>query len=591
MPVSKAWSAPLVRTFALVFQGHRGFAIAWIAAALGHGALSPLLAYTAKRVVDAIVAGSIAGIVRWVLWELAIAGACTALMRLAMDARMLLRNRVRLETRLQITEKIAELPLVQLEEPGVQDQIDTARNVADTRPLGLVNEILTATRSALGLVIYAGLLFSFSPWAVLFLLAVIPGAVAELWRARIAARGHPDRIQDLRRLRTFQDTLFSDSAAAENRLYGVTPVLLDRSRALGRRLSADARAEWKRTLLVSIACQLLPTLTVNVTYLLMAVATVRGQLTVGELTLYGISLTGAQRFSQTVLLSGRSALEGWHHVRTLFALLALAPHIEPARFPRLGAGECARPREAAPAVLRLENVSFRYPGSDAWAIRNLDLEIAQGDFVALVGGNGDGKTTLLKLMAGLLTPTEGSVTLDGRDLASWDPAERNRRFGVVFQGSARYGLTLRDNVELGRADTGAGHALASALRASCADDVVAQLARGVDTELVPSLPDGTGLSGGQWQRIALARCFVRDDADYLLLDEPTSALDAVVEQRVIAHLRSLPPSKAVVLITHRSSLLRPTDKIVLLERGRLLRDDAPALLRHPRWTATAAGEA
>ena len=570
-------ASPLARTFGLLVHAHRALTISWILVVLAQAVLFPFTAYTGKEIADAIIAGSTPDIVRWVLVELLLASATVALTRLAMDARMLLRGRVRLEARLRITEKAGELELARLEEPEVRDRLAAARAAADLRPLVLVHETLVTIRSALSLLVYAVLLSTFSPWALLFLLAIIPGAAAELWRAGKGVRGHQARMRDTRRLRYLQDTIFSERLAAENRLYGVSPVLVEQSHELGRALLAEERADWRRSLPVSFACQLLPTLMVNGTYLLMAVATVRGELTVGELTLYGMSLTDAQRLCQTLLLSGRSALEGWPHLHTLFAFLDLPPRAAPARDAEAPAKVHVETAPGSTTALRLENVGFRYPGADAWAIRNIDLEIAPGDFIAVVGGNGDGKTTLFKLITGLVRPTEGRITLDGRDLASWDPTELKRRFAVVFQGFERYGLTLKDNVAIGRGhvDADAG-SLASALRASRADAVAAELPRGLDTELIPSLPDGAGLSGGQWQRIALARGFVREDADYLLLDEPTSALDAATEQHVVEHLRSRQGPKAIVLITHRSSLLRPTDKIVRLERGRLIRGEREA---------------
>jgi ATP-binding cassette, subfamily B, bacterial len=196
--------------------------------------------------------------------------------------------------------------------------------------------------------------------------------------------------------------------------------------------------------------------------------------------------------------------------------------------------------------------------------------------VAVIGGNGDGKTTLVKLLAGLLAPTEGTITLDGRDLRDWEPSELKRHFAIVFQGFARYSMSLRDNVAIGaHLDDAKLRAITSALADSGAGVVASELPRGIETELIPGIAGGTGLSGGQWQRVAVARGIVRSPASYLVLDEPTSALDAVAEESFMERLRAGQGSKAIILITHRSSLLRPTDKVVHLEHGRLVLAGAP----------------
>lgn len=557
--------SPLARTLGMAFRAHRGLAIAWLAAAIGQGALYPLIAYCGKQIADAVVARAPDDIARWVLWELAVSTGLAGLARLGMDARMQLRGRMRLGARLEIATVASALALAQLEDPGVQDQLEAARGAADQHPTLVVNEALVVLRAGISLCGYAVMLGAFDPWTLAIMVVIIPGAAAELWRSQRDARDHQRRAHDARRMRYLQDTVFAEPIAAENRLYGVAPPMIEQAHALGHQLVADERAAWRRGLPLSLACQLLPTLVVNGIYLAMAVATVRGRLTIGELTLYGMSLTGAQRLSQTVLMSGRAVLDGWAPLRALFAFLDLPARTAPR----------ARGAEPATGSLRFEGVSFRYPGAEGWAIRDLELEIRPGDFVAIVGGNGDGKTTLLKLLTGLVAPDEGRITLAGRELAAWDPGALRDQFAVMFQDFARYGLSAHDNVAIG-ATAATPDAIAAALRASGGDEVVARLPGGGDTELIAGLPGGAGLSGGQWQRLALARALVRDAARFIVLDEPTAMLDAETEVRVIDHLRAHQGDRAVVLITHRSSLLRPTDKIVVLERGRLVHDDARA---------------
>ena len=299
-------------------------------------------------------------------------------------------------------------------------------------------------------------------------------------------------------------------------------------------------------------------------------------MTVGVLMLYGVSLNSAQRLSQTLLTLGRRAVGSWQEAHELFAFLDTPPRLLPAAPGHAERGRASRSAEG----LRLENISFRYPGTDAWAIRNLDIRIAPGEFVAVTGGNGSGKSTLLKLVTGLYSPTEGTIRLDGVDLASMDAPQARSRFAIVFQDFARYGLTVRENVVMGQPNFDAdGAAVDAALRASCADDMVARLPDGMETELLPGLENGVDLSGGQWQRIALARGMVRDNADFLVLDEPTAALDAEAERRVFEHLRQLRGQMGVILVTHRLSVLDAADQVIELRHGQPLARRRPARAR------------
>jgi ATP-binding cassette subfamily B protein len=221
----------------------------------------------------------------------------------------------------------------------------------------------------------------------------------------------------------------------------------------------------------------------------------------------------------------------------------------------------------------LEDVGFRYPGKDAFALRHINLTIPHGESLALVGENGAGKTTLVKLLTRLYQPTEGRILLDGRDLEEWDPAALRKRFGVLFQDFNQYQLKVRENVGLGSVEHLEDQPrIERAVEQGGAGEVVSALKGGLDAPLGRWFQDGNELSGGQWQKIALARAFMREDADILVLDEPTAALDAEAEHAVFQRFRELAQGRTTIVISHRFPTVRMAHDIVVLESGGIVEE-------------------
>lgn len=546
----------LGRTVRLVLRTHRGLAVAWLVGVVLQALTVPGFAFFGKLIADAAIARDGDAVVYWILCELAIGAVMILASRLALEARMLLRGRLRLEAQTLLAARFGTRGLAELDDAVLLDRFDRARYAADIGALTLINEAFSVLRGLISLVAYALLLSAFSPWALLLLVIVVPGAIVEWRRSRVQAQTAEALARDQRTVHYLCDTILSEALGPENRLYGVVSRFADRATEIGSRIARVELRGWLRSLPASLAAQLLPTLVVNGVYLWMAVLTVRGEVTVGELTLYGMSFTGVQGLAGTILLSLRAVTDGREPLRALFDLIDEVP-----------AGHTAGTIEGVDRTLRLSGVGYRYSGASTWALRDIDLEVAPGDFVAIVGGNGDGKSTLLKLLCGLLAPSEGTISFGGVALSAWDPAALRAQLAVMFQDVARFPLTAAANATLG-ADPAQ---LAAASRASAADEVIADLPRGADTELVLGVPGGVGLSGGQWQRLALARCFARTAARVILLDEPTSAIDKLAEQRILSELRSRQAERAIVMITHDRASLRQTDKVVTLERGRLVR--------------------
>jgi ATP-binding cassette subfamily B protein len=304
------------------------------------------------------------------------------------------------------------------------------------------------------------------------------------------------------------------------------------------------------------------TLGYYVAYGYLAWGTLSGDFTIGDLTF----LAGSFRRLRTLLeglLTGFSQMAGQAlYLDDLFSFFLIEPEItsKPDALP------FPRPMREG---LRFENVGFRYPGAERWAVRNLTFTLRAGEVVALVGENGAGKTTLVKLLARLYDPDEGRVLLDGRDLRDYDLESLRSNIGVIFQDFVRYHLTAAENIAVGRIEAAQDRKrIEEAARRSLADDVIQRLPAQYDQPLGKRFRKGTDLSGGEWQKIAIARAYMRD-AQLLILDEPTAALDARAEFEVFQHFRELIAGRTAVLISHRFSSVRMADRILVLAEGKL----------------------
>jgi ATP-binding cassette subfamily B protein len=319
------------------------------------------------------------------------------------------------------------------------------------------------------------------------------------------------------------------------------------------------------------------------------------KLTLGEMTLYVLAFRSGQQSFQSILGGIGSIYEHNLYMSNLFQFLDADLDLPEAseRSERGVLGTTTPPASPASATLlaspapergiRLVDVSFRYPGQEKWVLRHVSLFIPEKQSVAIVGQNGAGKTTLIKLVTRLYQPTEGRILLDGKDLREWDHDALLRRFGVVFQDYNQYQLKFRENVGVGSVGhlDDEGRIVRAASRGG-AEPVLAELSDGIETHLGRWFQDGAELSGGQWQKIALSRGFMREEADILVLDEPTAALDAEAEHAVFERFRQLTQDRTTIIISHRFPTVRLSDRILVVEDGHILEDGSHAeLLAHP----------
>jgi len=534
-------------------------------------AVLPLgVAYAGKAIVDAVAQGSRDATLRWVLAELAFVAGLALTQRSMALLRSLISARLGLDINASILDKALSLSLRHFEDPAVYDQLTRARREASSRPLAMVSETFGIVQSLVTLVGYGALLLRWSGFAVLALaLASLPGAIAEVRLGNQAFRLRNWRSPEARKLNYLEYVLANDAHAKEVKLFGIGPLLLERYRELGEKFYREDRALATKRAVLGWSLSLLGTLAFYGCYAAMALGAASGELTLGDLVLYGISFRQGQQAFQSILSSLGGMYEHNLYMSNLFSYLAIptddAPKpLAPAESVEDGEGERG---------IRFEGVSFRYPGQDKLALEKLDLFVPRGQSVALVGHNGAGKTTLIKLLTRLYAPTEGRILLDGKDLADWDLDALRSRIGVVFQDYNRYQLTARENVGFGSADHMNDEArLERAGVRGGADEVLSGLPSGLDTQLGRWFKDGTELSGGQWQKIALSRAFMREEADVLVLDEPTAALDAEAEHAVFERFRQLAEGRTTFVVSHRFPTVRMADRILVIDGGRVIEE-------------------
>jgi ATP-binding cassette subfamily B protein len=357
----------------------------------------------------------------------------------------------------------------------------------------------------------------------------------------------------------------SDATAKEVKLFGLSDHFIDRYADLADRYYQANRSVAARRAATGTFLSGLSTIAYYGAVAYIVSQAVGGAISVGKLTFLIGSFDRSRGLIQSVLLRTAQIYEESLFLKDLFDFLEVTPHT-------------ASPPNPVPFPVRIhsgfvfEGVGFRYPDSDRWALREVDFSIGVGERIALVGENGAGKTTLVKLLTRLYDPTEGRILLEGVDLREYDLDELRRAIGVIFQDFVRYDMTARDNISVGLIEArGEEQRILDSARKSLAADVIGRLGSGLDHMLGRRFEGGANLSGGEWQKIALARAYMRD-AQLLVLDEPTAALDARAEYEVFQRFSELTAGRMAVLISHRFSTVRMADRIIVLDDGRVEED-------------------
>ena len=556
------------RALELVWSTNRGLTLALALLTLCAGVLPVWVAYVGSLIVDAVLgaigtAGSTAHVLRLVALEGLLIAAIAAAQRGLSLCQSLLRAQLGQRVNVMILEKALTLELQHFEDSEFYDKLTRARREASTRPLSLVTRTFGLVQNAVSLASYGVLLAHFSPWAVaVLLLAGLPAFVAEAKFSGDAFRLFRWRSPETRMQIYLETVIAREDHAKEVMLYRLGPRLLERYRDIFRRLYAEDRALTVRRDLWGFALGSIATAALYAAYAWIAVTAVRRIITVGQMTMYVALFRQGQAAVSAMLAAVGGMYEDTLYLSTLYEYLET-------EVPAPG-GAAVRGPHPEDGV-RFEDVSFTYPGAEQPALEHISLHLTPGSSLALVGENGSGKTTLIKLLTRLYAPSAGRILLDGQDLAEWDERALRERIGVIFQDFARYQMLVGENVGAGDErffeDETRWRAAADKGRAS---EFIDTLPAGYHTQLGKWFRDGRELSGGQWQKIALSRAFMRTRADILVLDEPTAAMDAQAEAEVFEHFRQLARERITILISHRFSTVRMADQIAVLNRGRIV---------------------
>jgi ATP-binding cassette subfamily B protein len=564
----------------LVWDTHRGYAsgiiVLRIAQAFGPVALfwvSKLIFDVLQEVLagDADIATAWPRLLRLVALELVIAVAMEVLQRASSLLESLLGDLFSNRLSVRLIEHAATLDLEHFEDPAFYDHLERARRQTVGR-LALLALLLGTAQSLLTLATLLGALVALSPWLLLLLtVAVLPSFLGETHFAGLSYSLLYQWTPERRQLDYLRYVASSDATAKEVKLFGLSDHFRDRYATL-----ADAFYQANRTLAlrragVGAGLGAISTITFYGAFAFLAWRTLIGALTLGDLTFAANSFRRSRDLLAGVLLNSANIYEQSLFLRDLFTFLEMRSRIE--------AAADARP---VPSTIRegfrFENVGFRYPGSERWALRDATFALGPGERLALVGENGAGKTTLVKLLARLYDPSEGRILLDGVDLREYDTASLRRAIGVIFQDFVRYDMLARENIAVGDIAALEDRArIENAAVKSLADTVITRLGSGYEHMLGRRFDGGANLSGGEWQKIALARAYMRD-AQVLILDEPTAALDARAEYEVFQRFTDLTAGRIAVLISHRFSTVRMADRILVLDDGRIIEDGSHAEL-------------
>ncbi|WP_092348428.1 ATP-binding cassette domain-containing protein [Desulfuromusa kysingii] len=501
-----------------------------------------LLFVIAEAGVVALIAGAQRGI-----------STCQALLRALMGQRI---NTL-------ILEKALTLKLSHFEDSEFYDKLTRARREASTRPLSLVTRTFGLVQNGISLVSYAILLVQFSPWTVLILIAGgVPEFLAEAKFSGDKFRLFRWRSPETRMQMYLETVLAREDYAKEVKLFRLGPLLLRRYRAIFEKLFAEDRKLTLRRDSWGFFLGLIGTVAFYGAYSWIALSAIKGVISLGQMTMYLMLF----KQGQSAVSASLSAISGMYEDNLY--LSNLYEYLEQEVPQQAGLMQCGpQPGDG----VRLEQVSFTYPGAEEPVLQEVSFHLQPGESLALVGENGAGKTTLIKLLTRLYQPDSGRILLDGLDLQKWQADALRSRIGVIFQDFGRYQFKVGENIGAGDVNYFEDRQhWQQAAEKGMADSIIEKLPEKYDTQLGKWFKGGRELSGGQWQKIALSRAFMRSEADLLVLDEPTATMDAAAEATIFEHFRDLSRDKMTILISHRFSTVRMADQIIVIEKGRIV---------------------
>jgi len=557
------------RAIELVWTTSRSLTIVLAVLTLVAGVLPAAIAYIGKLIVDGVVEATqvpdpdTRRVLYLVFLEALVVVAVAAAQRGISASQSLLRALLGQRVNVMILEKAMTLELTHFEDSEFYDKLTQARREASSRPLSLVTRTFGLVQNAISLTSYAVLLVAFSPWAVVILIgAGLPSFFAEAKFSGDAFRLFRWRSPDTRMQMYLETVIAREDGVKEVKLFQLGPRLLQRYRDIFKKLFIEDRRLTLRRDTWGFVLGLLSTAALYGAYAWIVITTIGGAITLGAMTMYLVLFRQGQAAVAAILTSISGMYEDNLYLSNLYE------YLEQPVPPRRGAAVHGPQPDRG---LEFQNVSFRYPGANQKALSNISLQVRPGESLALVGENGSGKTTLIKLLTRLYDPTDGRILLDGLDLQDWEVEALRRRIGVIFQDFGRYQFSVGENIGAGDVrHIDDSERWEEAAKTGMAAPFIDDMPEGYQTQLGRWFKDGRELSGGQWQKIALSRAFMRTDADILVLDEPTASMDASSEAAVFDHFRSASGNKMTILISHRFSTVRAAAQIIVIHQGKIV---------------------
>tara|TARA_R100000306_G_scaffold62513_1_gene71581 strand:- start:76937 stop:78778 length:1842 start_codon:yes stop_codon:yes gene_type:complete len=566
----------------IVWRASPALTIVMALATLAAGLLPAAIAWVGQLIVDAVVAAIEADgaardalqtqLLQYVLIEAGLVVLMTGAQKINTVCQSILRALLSNEVNVMILEKALTLELANFEDSEYYDKLVRARREASSRPLSLVIATFDLIRDGISLISYGFLLLQFSIWAVLLLsFAGVPAFMAEAKYSGEAFRNQRRRSSERRMQVYLEMVLTREDGVKEVKLMQLGRLFLQRYVDIFKNIYKEDRNLVLRRGFWGYVLGLIASVAFYFAYGWVAFAAVAGAITLGQMTMYIAVFRQGQGAVTSCLASINRMYEDNLYLSNLTEYLG---HNVPE--PTGDKTEGPQPEDG----IRFEQVSFHYPGAERPALDAIDLHIRPGESLAIVGENGSGKTTLIKLLTRLYTPTGGRILYQGLDLQEWDINALREKLGVIFQDFARYQLKVGENIGVGDKEFINDRPLIEeAAEKGLAAEFIKHMPAQYDTQLGTWFRDGQDLSGGQWQKIALGRAFMRSRAEVLILDEPTAAIDARAEADIFAHFRELTANRISIIISHRFSTVRIADQIVVMEHGRILeRGDHESLL-------------
>ncbi len=557
------------RALELVWTTSRPLTLVLAMLTLVGGILPAAIAYIGQLIVDGVVTASQAdnpdtrGVLMLVGLEAIVVIAVAATQRGISASQSLLRALLGQRVNVMILEKAMTLELAHFEDSEFYDKLTQARREASSRPLSLVTRTFGLVQNAISLTSYSVLLFAFSPWAVAILVAAgLPSFFAEAKFSGDAFRLFRWRSPDTRMQIYLESVIAREDGVKEVKLFQLGPRLLQRYRDIFRKLFIEDRKLTIRRDTWGFLLGLISTAALYAAYGWVVLTTIAGAITLGAMTMYLVLFRQGQSAVSAILTSVSGMYEDNLYLSNLYEYLE-----QPVPTRRGEAVHGPSPERG----LEFENVSFTYAGAKDKALSDISLQIKPGESLALVGENGSGKTTLIKLLTRLYEPTGGRILLDGLDLQEWDVEALRQRVGVIFQDFGRYQFSVGENIGAGDVrHIDDKERWQEAATTGLAAPFIEEMPDSYETQLGRWFKGGRELSGGQWQKIALSRAFMRSDADILVLDEPTAAMDASSEAEVFEHFQTASSTKMTILISHRFSTVRAAAQIIVIHQGKIL---------------------